>query len=365
MIDNKIKVGITHGDINGISYEVIIKTLSDNRMCEMMTPVIYGSTKVMGFHKKYITDCEPISLNQIKSADDIGYGRVNIINCCSEDVRVDLGQSTEAAGQAAFAALDLAIRDLKRGAIDVLVTAPINKKNIQSDSFNFSGHTEYLTAQFDKAEPLMIMTGDIMRVGLATIHIPLETVKNHITKENLVDKLRIFKRSLLEDFTVREPKIAVLSLNPHSGDSGLLGNEEADVIKPAILEANGKGVLCFGPFAADGFFGSGAFKKYDGVLAMYHDQGLIPFKALCTDSAVNFTAGLPIVRTSPAHGVGYDIAGQNIADESSFRASVYLALDVFRSRAVYKKISANPLQKQRVESGPDVSVRDLEEKEKI
>ena len=357
MNNNKIKVGITSGDINGIGCEVIIKSLCDNRVCEMFTPVVYGSGKVLAFHRRYV-NCEQLVYNQVRSADEVRDGRINLVNCVDDAVRVKIGQSTEAAGEASLVALEAAVADLESGAIDVLVTAPINKKNIQCDKFHFNGHTEFIADKFG-GEPLMIMVNDVMRVGLVTVHTPLAEVASSITKEAIVDKLKLFKESLVKDFVVREPKIAVLALNPHSGDCGLLGNEEIDIIQPAIKEATEQGILAFGPFAADGFFGSGAFAKYDGVLAMYHDQGLIPFKSMSSSTSVNFTAGLPVVRTSPAHGVGYDIAGKNCADETSIRSAIYMAIDIFRNREMYERITANPLRKYRIESGPDVSAADL------
>jgi 4-hydroxythreonine-4-phosphate dehydrogenase len=323
----------------------------------MFTPVVYGSGKVLAFHRRYV-NCEQLVYNQVRSADEVRDGRINLVNCVDDAVRVEIGQSTEAAGEASLVALEAAVADLESGAIDVLVTAPINKKNIQCDKFHFNGHTEFIADKFG-GEPLMIMVNDVMRVGLVTVHTPLAEVALSITKEAIVDKLKLFKESLVKDFVVREPKIAVLALNPHSGDCGLLGNEEIDIIQPAIKEATEQGILAFGPFAADGFFGSGAFAKYDGVLAMYHDQGLIPFKSMSSSTSVNFTAGLPVVRTSPAHGVGYDIAGKNCADETSMRSAIYMAIDIFRNREMYERITANPLRKYRIESGPDVSAADL------
>jgi 4-hydroxythreonine-4-phosphate dehydrogenase len=359
MSNNKIRVGITSGDINGIGCEVIIKSLSDNRICEMFTPVIYGSGKVLAFHRRYI-NCDQLVYNQVKSADDVRDGKINMINCIDDAVRVELGQSTEAAGEASLIALEMATADLERGAIDVLVTAPINKKNIQSEKFHFNGHTEYIADKFG-GEPLMIMVNDVMRVGLVTVHEPISKVASLISKDLIISKLKLFRESLIKDFVIHEPKIAVLSLNPHAGDGGLLGSEEIDVIQPAIKEAYDNGILTFGPFAADGFFSSGAFAKYDGVLAMYHDQGLIPFKSMSSSVSVNYTAGLPIVRTSPAHGVGYDIAGKDRADESSMRSAIYMAIDILRNREQHLIITANPLRKCRIESGPDVSASDLME----
>ncbi|MCD7963549.1 MAG: 4-hydroxythreonine-4-phosphate dehydrogenase PdxA [Rikenellaceae bacterium] len=362
-MNDKIRVGITHGDINGICYEIIIKTFMDQRMSDICTPIIYGSSKVVGYYKKNIPGAESLSFNLIKNASEANSRRINIINCIDDNIRVEPGKSDIIAGQAEAASLNAAVRDIRAGLIDVLVTAPINKANIQCDEFDFTGHTEFLDANFHDTESLMMMVGDTMRVGLATIHIPLSEVATNISSELILKKLRALKRSLVADFGIRQPKIAVLSLNPHAGDDCLLGSEEKEIITPAIISANDEDILAFGPFAADGFFGAGGFNKYDAVLAMYHDQGLAPFKALCQESGVNFTAGLSIVRTSPAHGVGYDIAGKNMADPSSFRAAIYSAVDIWRNRNIYKVITANPLKHYAVEGGADVSVKDIETEE--
>lgn len=359
MGDNKIRVAITHGDINGIGYETIIKTFMDQRMLEICTPVVYGSSKVAAFYKKTVPGAEALSFNQIKSVSDIAYRKVNIINCVDDNIHVEAGVSSHMAGQAASASLHAAVRDLKEGKVDVIVTSPINKANIQADDFMFTGHTEFLDANFHDTEPLMLMVSDTLRVGLVTIHVPLSQVAGIVSTELILKKLRALKRSLVRDFGIRQPKIAVLSLNPHAGDEGLLGTEEKEVIAPAIVSSMDEDILAFGPFAADGFFGSGNYRNYDAVLAMYHDQGLTPFKALAGETGVNFTAGLTVVRTSPAHGVAYDIAGKNMADESSFRAAVYLAIDVYNNRTMYEELIANPLKHYAVESGRDVSAKDL------
>lgn len=362
MSENKIKIGITQGDINGIGYETIIKTFVDQRLLELYTPVVYGSPKVAAYHKKLIPDAEQLTFNSVRSARDAQYKKLNLVTVIDDNVQVELGESTVTGGQAALAALQTASKDLEEGAIDAIVTAPINKANIQSDEFRFPGHTEYLDARFHDTEPLMIMVSDLMRVGLVTIHLPLAEVVPHITTQAILDKLRALKRSLVRDFGIRDPRIAVLGLNPHAGDAGLLGTEEQEIIKPAIVSANDENIFSFGPFAADGFFGSGAYRNYDAVLAMYHDQGLAPFKALAGEDGVNFTAGLSVVRTSPAHGVGYDIAGKNMAHEGSFRSAVYLAADVVRNRKFYDEISANPLQKYEIDrGGRDMSIKDLPE----
>ncbi len=337
-----IKVGITHGDINGIGYEVIFKALEDSRMLESFIPVIYGSSRIGAFHRKTL-EMPNISLNSIRSADEATSRKIHIINCVDDEVKVDIGKSTEAGGAAAFAALKLAVEDLKAGKIDVLVTAPINKKNIQSDDFHFPGHTEYLE-QMLGGESLMFMVGEQIKVGIVTGHQPLNTVSKSVTVESIVSKLHVMSESLKNDFIIRRPRIAVLGLNPHAGDDGLLGNEEKEIIVPAIEQAKKDGIVAVGPFAADGFFGSGQVSKFDAVLAMYHDQGLIPFKALEFSKGVNYTAGLPFIRTSPDHGTAYEIAGTNQADENSFRTAIFLAIDVFNNRELNKELKLNPLK---------------------
>lgn len=357
MSENKIKVGITLGDVNGIGPEVVIKAFSDVRMSELCTPVVYGSAKSLVFYKKGIEGADQFQFTVVDSARDARPKRVNLVNCMGDDLTVEPGVSTVAAGRAAVTALRAASRDLKEGLIDVVVTAPISKENVQSPDFTFTGHTEFFASEFE-GEPLMMMCSDLLKVGLATIHIPLAEVPAVLSAERITSSLEKLRHSLISDFGIVAPKIAVLSLNPHSGDGGLLGKEEDAVIKPAILAANEKGGTCFGPFAADGFFASAAYTKYDAVLAMYHDQGLAPFKAL-TPEGVNFTAGLGVVRTSPDHGVAYDIAGQGIADPSSFRDAVFMAADIFRNRLRYAEMSKNPLRHYEREKGADISVKDL------
>ncbi len=359
MEDKMIRVGITHGDINGIGYEVILKTFSDQRMTELCVPIIYGSSKVAAYHRKAL-DLPAVNINVVSRAEEAGLNRVNIINCVEDDIKVELTQSTPVAGRAAYKALEAAVADLKSGAIDVLVTAPINKHNIQNAQFHFPGHTEYLEQTLgDGQKALMILMTDTLRVALVTGHIPVSQVPSQITVENIVTKLQVFNQSLKQDFTIIKPRIAVLALNPHAGDNGVIGNEEAEIIKPAMEEAERLGVMSFGPFPADGFFGSKMYEDFDGVLAMYHDQGLAPFKALAMEEGVNYTAGLPFVRTSPAHGTAYDIAGQNLASESSFRQAVYTALDVYRSRQSYREATAHPLRKQYFDKGSDNVKLDL------
>ncbi|MBJ2183351.1 MAG: 4-hydroxythreonine-4-phosphate dehydrogenase PdxA [Muribaculaceae bacterium] len=359
-MEKLIRVGITHGDINGIGYEVILKTLDDARLLEMCTPVVYGSAKIAAFYRKAL-DMQPMQLNQATSAADARDGVVNVINVVGEDVKVEPGVESPAAGEAAFAALERATADLREGLIDVLVTAPINKHSIQSPSFTFPGHTEYLEATLGEEgdRALMVMCSDDMRVALVTTHLPLSRVPGAVTREAILEKLRVFSRSLVRDFGVHAPRIAVLSLNPHAGEGGLLGTEEQEVIAPAIEEARSKKILAFGPYAADGFFGSGLYHRFDGILAMYHDQGLAPFKALAMEAGVNFTAGLPYVRTSPDHGTGYDIAGKGEASEQSMRSAIFSAIDIYRNRMREDAATANPLRRQYYSKGNDNVVLDL------
>ncbi|MBN2596410.1 4-hydroxythreonine-4-phosphate dehydrogenase PdxA [Labilibaculum sp.] len=343
MKNTKIRVGITHGDINGIGYEVIIKTLMDERMYEICTPIIYGSPKVAAYHRKAL-DIETFSLNNIKEAQEAHPNRTNIINCVDENIKVELGKSTSSAGESAFKALEAAVADLEKGLIDVLVTAPINKKNIQSKDFVFPGHTEYLESKLNSGKSLMLLISDKLRVGVVAGHVPISKVPEVVSKENIISKLNILNSSLQKDFGIRRPRIAVLSLNPHAGDEGLIGTEEIDVIIPALEEVREKGIMALGPYPADGFFGSSDYMKFDAILAMYHDQGLAPFKALAFDSGVNFTAGLSKIRTSPAHGTAYSIAGTNVASEKSFQQALYTAIDVFRNRENFEEINRNPMQ---------------------
>lgn len=355
-----IKVGITQGDINGIGYEVILKTLADARFVELCTPVVYGSAKVAAYHRKAL-EMEPVNFNIVTHASQVVDGQNNLINCIDEEVKVEIGHVTEQVGVAAYAALERAVADLSEGFIDVLVTAPINKHTMQSVEFNFPGHTEYLQARLgnedDKA--LMIMLNDALRVALVTGHMPIAQVPAALTQELILEKLQIFEHSLRHDFGVRKPRIAVLSLNPHAGENGMLGDEENNIIIPAINEAKKNGSLCFGPYAADGFFGTEHFRKFDGVLAMYHDQGLSPFKALAMENGVNYTAGLSFVRTSPDHGTAYDIAGKGIASEESFRQAIYTALDIYRNRISDDEAHASPLRRQYIDKSGDREVLDL------
>ncbi len=337
--NRKIRVAITHGDTNGIGYEVILKLLEDNRICDLCNVVVYGSAKAASFYRKAM-ELPQVQLQRIESAAEARDGVVNVINVVPEDLKIDPGQPSEIAGKAALAALEAAVADLRAGSVDVLVTAPIDKHTIQSPEFTFPGHTEYLESCLtDDSTPaecrkaLMMLCAGSLRVALVTTHLPLRKVADAITKENILEKLESFERSLRTDFAIEKPRIAVLSLNPHAGENGLLGDEEAEIIAPAIEEARNRRILAFGPYASDGFFGAGNHTRFDGVLAMYHDQGLTAFKTLAMDAGVNFTAGLPCVRTSPDHGTGFDIAGKGLARPDSMREALYLAIDVFRNRA--------------------------------
>ena len=362
----KLVVGITQGDGNGIGYEVIIKALADERMLDLCTPVIYGSSKIFGFYKKQIHNIDQINTNVINSAKDVHQKRVNIVNCLPENVFVEPGQATAESAKAAMISLERAVEDIKEGHIDVLVTAPINKRAMAGEGFGYTGHTEYLEKQFGVDEVAMIMVCDRLKVGVVTGHIALKDVVTSITKEKILrifrqenllakrttktlwrlgtqsklSKLRLMKVSLERDFGIDAPKIAVLGLNPHCGDGGLLGDEEQQIILPAVQEANAEGILAFGPYSPDGFFGS-SYGKFDAVLAMYHDQGLTPFKALAFEEGVNYTAGLPIVRTSPDHGTAYEMAGRDMADPRSMMAAIYTAIDIFNRRADYDDLVEN------------------------
>ncbi len=360
MTSDKIKVGITHGDANGIGYEVILKTFENPTMLELCTPAVYGSPKVAAYHRKAIDS--PTNFSIVNSASEIQDGRLNIVNCVDDEIKVELGKPSAEGGKAALDALEFALKEYKEGLIDVLVTAPINKHTIQSSTFNFPGHTEYIQERVgDGEKALMILLKNDLRVALVTGHIPVSKIAQSITKELIQEKLKIFEHSLRTDFGIGKPRIAVLALNPHAGDCGLIGTEEQDIIQPAIVELKNKGMFCYGPYPADGFMGSGQFTKFDGILAMYHDQGLAPFKTLAMDEGVNFTAGLPIVRTSPAHGTAYDIAGKGEASEESFRQAIYTAIDIYRNREAERLSKANPLRKQYHEKRDDSDKLKLDE----
>lgn len=317
--------------MNGIGPEVIIKALSDNRMLNIITPVVYGSVKVLSFYKK-LMNLEEFNYSQVRNKGQFAPKSVNVINCWEDTLEVNPGKASKESGRASFQALKQACEELKEGVIDALVTAPIDKHAIHSEEFPFTGHTEYLTQFFGASESLMFMVSDSLRVGLVTEHIPVNQVSAAITKEKIESKLRVMEQSLRKDFGINKPRIAVLGLNPHAGDNGLVGTEEEQIIKPLISDQRNKGKMVFGPFPADGLFASGQYAKYDGVLAMYHDQGLAPFKAIAFENGINFTAGLPVVRTSPDHGTAYGLAGKNQADESSLREAIYRAVDIAKHR---------------------------------
>jgi len=338
----KLKIGITLGDINGISPEVIIKALSDERILELFTPIIYGSTKVIAYHKN-IVEGENFMFNSISEASKSRYNAVNVLNCWEEKANIDLGKPTKESGKFAHIALDRAIRDVKSNQIDGIVTAPINKNAMKMSGFNFPGHTEFIAHSYNSKRDLMMFVSDSMKMALATKHVPLKDVPQMITKDFISSRLEVFNKTLIEDFGIERPTIAVLGLNPHAGEDGNIGNEEETEIRPAIIEAKKNGMMVMGPYSADGFFGSGMYRKFDGIMAMYHDQGLIPFKALSFGDGVNFTAGLPIIRTSPDHGTGYDIVGKNVADASSITKAIYCAIDIIRSRKEYFESRENAL----------------------
>lgn len=344
MGNKKIRIAITHGDTNGIGYEVIFKTFSEPAMLELCTPVIYGSPKVAAYHRNALG--MDASFTIISRAEDAADDRINLLTVFDEEIKVELGHPSKDAGTAALKALECAVRDYKAGLFDVLVTAPINKNNIQGEGFNFCGHTEYIEERAGEgSKSLMILFENSLRVALLTTHFPVKDIAAAVTKERIKEKATIFFNSLKRDFRVANPRIAVLGLNPHAGDDGLLGTEEKDIIAPAIEELSAEGVNVFGPYPADGFFGNGSYRAFDGILAMYHDQGLAPFKALSAGCSVNYTAGLPVVRTSPGHGTAYDIAGKGVADASSFRNAIYAAIDIFRNRNGYDEPLQNPLKK--------------------
>lgn len=355
-----IKVGITHGDVNGVGYEILLKTFSDVRILELFHPIVYGSSKSASYHRKVLNN-DSVNFHIISKVEEFHTGKVNLVNCIKDEIKIELGTPSAAAGEAAYTALDCACKDLADGKIDVLVTLPINKDTIQNENFHFPGHTDFLEQRFavNGEKALMIMATETMKVALVTTHVPLLQVSSLLSKELIIEKIKTLDLTLKRDFRIENPRIAVLGLNPHAGENGLLGNEEKDIIAPAVKEMQDEWILCAGPFPADGFFGSGRFKEFDAILAMYHDQGLIPFKTLAMDSGVNYTAGLPIVRTSPDHGTAYDIAGKDLASDESFRQSIYMALDVFRNRKAYDEARKNPLKKMFFDRGKDDEKLDL------
>lgn len=339
-----VKIGISQGDINGIGYEVMLKCFSDSRMLDFCTPILYGSSKVLSYHKKLI-GANDFTFTNIRYASQAEAKKFNVLNIIHDEVKIDIGQPTEVGGQLAAMSLDRACEEIMQGNVEALVTNPINKKNIQSDTFNFPGHTEYLTRKFGAKDSLMIMTCRNIHIGIMTNHLALKDVPRVVTKDLILRKLQVMDYSLKRDFGIRMPKIAVLALNPHAGDRGLIGTEDDEIVAPAIKEAYDKGILAFGPYPSDGFFGNGSMNDFDGVMALYHDQGLIPFKLMSFTEGVNFTAGLPYVRTSPAHGTAYEIAGKNQASAQSYRNAVYLAVDIIRNRKEYDELTRNTLQK--------------------
>lgn len=336
-----IIVGVSVGDLNGIGSEIILKTFEDTRMLELCTPVIFANVKILSFIKKNLE--LTAQLHGIDKLDQIVIGKINVLNLWREGVDLNFGKNDDIVGKYAIKSFVAATKALKEGQIDVLVTAPINKYNIQSEDFKFPGHTDYLDKELE-GDALMLMVQDNLRVGLMTDHIPVNEVAKKLTEELIVKKINVIHQTLVQDFSINKPKIAVLALNPHAGDNGVIGNEDDKVLKPTIKKLFDKGKLVFGPFPADGFFGSGQYEKYDAIIATYHDQGLIPFKTLSFGNGVNYTAGLNKIRTSPDHGTAFDIAGKGIADHNSFREAVYLAIDVYNSRLSHQEISKNPLK---------------------
>lgn len=358
MEQTKIKIGITQGDVNGIGYEVILKTFENPAILELCTPIVYGSPKVMTYHRKAL-ELET-SFTIINTAADAVSGRLNVVNCNDDEVKVEMGKPSHESGKAAFEALEKAMAEYKEGMYDVLVTAPIHKQMIQSDNFPFPGHTEYIEQSIGEGKALMILANESLRVALVTGHVPVAKIAATITQELIQEKLAIFNTSLKSDFGIGAPRIAVLALNPHAGDGGVIGKEEETIITPAIKAMREQGILCYGPFPADGFLGSGAYSHFDGVLAMYHDQGLVPFKVLAMENGVNFTAGLPIIRTSPDHGTAFDIAGKNMASPDSFRQALYMAIDIYRNRKNDSEARSNPLRKLYFEKRDDSDKLKLE-----
>ncbi|HQW45367.1 MAG TPA: 4-hydroxythreonine-4-phosphate dehydrogenase PdxA [Chitinophagaceae bacterium] len=344
MSQHKPVIGISCGDLNGIGIELIIKTFSDNRILEHCTPVIFASGKAINFYRKSIPETN-FNFQNIKEFSRINPKQVNLFNCWEEEVQITPGQLTDIGGKYAVLSLQTAVAALKQKQIDGLVTAPIHKKNIQSAEFNFTGHTPYLKNIFGVNDVVMMLCAGDFRVALVTEHVPVNEITKHITKENIISKLKIINQSLQKDFGIDKPRIAVLGLNPHAGDEGLIGNEEEMIIKPAIKEAKNNNLLVIGPYSADAFFARRSFEKFDAVLAMYHDQGLIPFKTLSTGEGVNYTAGLPSIRTSPDHGVAFDIAGKDKADTSSFLTALFECIDIFNRRNGYEESRKNPLRK--------------------
>jgi len=361
--DDRPLIGISHGDINGINYEIIIKALHDKRMNEMFNCVLYGSSKVVSYYQNSL-DVPKLNFNTIKTTNRTSLKQISIINISDKNIDIETGKSTKHAGELSFTALEKSVYDLSKKYIHALVTAPIDKHNIQSEKFKYAGHTDYLADYFKTRDYLMLLVAGSLRIGVVTGHIPIQEVSAAIHKDMILSKLKVMHRSLIYDFGIRNPKIAVLGLNPHASDEGLIGQEEQKEIIPAIEEAKKNKMLVYGPYAADGFFASANYRKFDAILAMYHDQGLIPFKTLSFKDGVNFTAGLPVVRTSPAHGTAFDIAGKNIASESSLRQAIYLAADIIKNRAEFNKYGQNPLRtKSQIDFNKDEDISNLESPE--
>ena len=339
----KLRIGITHGDINGIGCELILKVLNDVRILELFTPVVYSSPKVIAYYRKAL-GLSNLNTYTVRSAEDAHDERINVVNCLNDEVRVEMGKTTQQGGEAALASLQVAVAEMKNDQLDALVTAPVNKYNIQSEQFHFTGHTEYLQSEFGNGKVLMLMISGSLRVGILTGHVPLAEVPALVSQERIMTALRLISRAMLEDFNINHPSIAVLSLNPHTGDCGLLGKEEQTIIIPAIEKIKTENILAFGPYSSDGFFGTDNYRKFDVVLAMYHDQGMTAFKTLCFGSGVNYTAGLPVVRTSPAHGTAYDLVGKDTASPESFRQALYMACDIVANRKQYRLLKANAMR---------------------
>ena len=338
---SKIKVGISIGDLNGIGLETIIKTFKDKRMLDFCTPIVFGSSKVVAKHKKAI-EINDFNFNIINKIEDAKPHKANLLNIWNDDMEVKFGEATTVSGEKSFESIKKAAEALKEGKIDVLVTAPINKASIQEKVSSFIGHTEFLQGNFE-GESLMLMVSELMRIAFVTGHVPLTDVKKHITADNIIKKTQLLNTSLIQDFGIRKPKIAILGLNPHAGEEGLLGAEENETITPTVKKLKEEGIMAFGPYPADSFFNNNNLKNFDGILSMYHDQGLTAFKTLSFDEGINFTAGLNVVRTSPVHGTAYDVAGKGNANERSFREAVFLACEIYKKRAEFKQLNENTL----------------------
>ena len=361
--ENKPVIGLSCGDVNGIGLEIIIKTVADSRLLEICTPIIFANNKVLNFYRKAIPEIN-FNFSSVKDLNRINHKQINMFNCWEEEVAITPGILNEIGGKYAVISLVTAAQALKEGKIDGLVTAPINKKNTQSEEFNFTGHTPYLKNLFGASDVLMFMVAENMRVGLVTEHVPVKDIDKSITRENIFGKLALMNNSLKKDFGIDKPKIAVLGLNPHAGDDGLIGSEDEEIIRPAIKDAKQKDIFCFGPYPSDAFFARGYHEKFDGVLAMYHDQGLIPFKSLAIGEGVNYTAGMEGIRTSPDHGVAFDIAGKNKAEEASFREAIFKCVDIINSRRDFSENRKNPMKRMSaavVGRAVDQQVSDLPE----